>query len=402
MTTSMLPLLPHAMDYEKIPRLLQAFAFALSALCAGCQSVGRMDEHGGERSPRVLAGLGPVAGLSVSAFAGDPTHDVWVRLGQGFTLLDSNGSNLRIEQQRDWFVSNPSFLRGASSRANRYIHFIAQRLDERKMPAELALLPIIESAYNPMANSNRDAVGLWQFIPSTGRDFNLRQTGWYDGRRDILASSNAAMDYLTRLHDRFNGDWLLAAHNAGEGTVSRAIEWNQKRGLPTDYWHLTLPEETQGYVPRLLALSLLVREPHAYGIKLSPVANVPYFEVIELSHPVDLAKVAADAGIEEAELLGLNPAFLKKMTLDGPAHLLVPRGKAQMLSASLSKTYDEDLEIQPESPKRTGKPIAIAQTKPSMPLEKRRTVAAKIPRSSQLSAPETGVAVVVYSIHQNP
>lgn len=400
----MLPRLPHVMDYEKILRSMQALALTLSALCAGCQSMDRMDEHGSVRSPRVLTGLRPVAGLNPSAFTGDPTQDLWARLGQGFTLLDNNGSNLRIEQQRDWFVSNPSFLGGASGRASRYMHFIAQRLDERKMPPELALLPIIESAYNPMANSNREAVGLWQFIPSTGRDFNLHQTGWYDGRRDILASSNAAMDYLTRLHDLFNGDWLLAlaAYNAGQGTVSRAIALNQKRGLPIDYWHLTLPRETQVYVPRFLALSLLVREPQAYGIKLSPVANVPYFEVVQLSHAVDLAKVAVDAGIEEAELLGLNPAFLKKVTLDGPAHLLVPRAKAQMVSASLSKIYDEDLAVQQLSQKQIDKPVAILQTKPSMPLQKRPAVAAKTPGSDKPNASKTAVAVVVYSVRPTP
>lgn len=400
----MLPLLAHVMDHEKILRSMQALTLTLSALCAGCESVERMNEHDSVRSPRVLAGPRPVAGLTLSAFAGDPTQDLWARLGRGFSLLDTNGSNLRIEQQRDWFVNNPSFLRGASGRASRYIYFIAQRLDERKMPPELALLPIIESGYNPMANSNREAVGLWQFIPSTGRDFNLHQTGWYDGRRDILASSNAAMDYLTRLHNRFSGDWLLAlaAYNAGEGTVSRAIKWNQQRGLPIDYWHLTLPRETQGYVPRLLALSLLVRQPHAYGIKLSPVANEAYFERIELRQPVDLAKVAVDAGIEEADLLGLNPAFLKKVTLDGPAHLLVPRAKAQTLSASLSKMYGEDLAIHPETQKHMDQPVAMVQTQPSMLLEKRHTVTSKTPTPETLNTLKTSAAVVVYSVHQTP
>jgi len=400
----MLPHLPHVMDYEKTLRALQVLTLMLSALCAGCQSMGRMDELGSMRSPRVLTGARPVAGLKLSAFTGDPSQDLWARLGQGFTLLDINGSNLRIEQQRDWFISNPLFLGGASGRASRYIHFIAQRLDERKLPPELALLPIIESAYNPMANSNREAVGLWQFIPSTGRDFDLHQTGWYDGRRDILASSNAAMDYLTRLHDRFGGDWLLAlaAYNAGEGTVGRAIASNQKRGLPIDFWHLTLPRETQAYVPRFLALSLLVREPQAYGIKLSPVANVPYFEVVELSHPVDLAKVAVDAGIDEAELLGLNPAFLKKVTRDGPAHLLVPRAKARMLSVSLAKMYDEDLALQHLPQKLMDKPVVTVQTKPLISLQKRPAVVAKTSRSDMPNASKAAVAVVVYSIRQTP
>jgi membrane-bound lytic murein transglycosylase D len=269
--------------------------------------------------------------------------DIWGRLGQGFSLVDDNGINQRIARQRDWLLANPRFLRNASQRAGPYLHYIAESLDQRRMPAELALLPIVESAYNPKANSIRDAAGLWQFMAATGRDYNLRQTAWYDGRRDVVASSKAAMDYLTRLHDQFNGDWLLAmaAYNAGEGTVARAIEANQRRGLPGDYWHLDLPRETQDYVPRLLALSLLVREPEVYGVQLSPVANAPYFTAIELARPVDLSQLAASAGIDEAVLLGLNPAFLRKKTVDGPNHLLVPREQARQLSVSLAKMLSE-------------------------------------------------------------
>jgi membrane-bound lytic murein transglycosylase D len=208
-----------------------------------------------------------------------PQDDVWERMRQGFQLQEGNGVNPRIEQQRLWFANNPSFLENAGERGSLYIHYIVERLEERNMPLELALLPVIESAYNPMAYSRADASGLWQFIPSTGRYFNLRQTRFYDGRRDITASTTAAMDYLTRLHDMFNGDWLLAlaAYNAGEGTVSRAIERNEKLGLPTDYWNLPLPAETQAYVPKLLALSQVVMSPEAYGVNLNPIANEPYF-----------------------------------------------------------------------------------------------------------------------------
>jgi membrane-bound lytic murein transglycosylase D len=196
-----------------------------------------------------------------------------------------------------------------------------------------------------MAYSRADAVGLWQFIPSTGRYYNLRQTRFYDGRRDITASTTAAMDYLTRLHDMFNGDWLLAlaAYNAGEGTVSRAIERNEKLGLPTDYWNLPLPAETQAYVPKLLALSQVVLAPEAYGVNLNPIANAPYFQVVEINQRMDLSKVAAVANIDEDELFQLNPAFKQRTTIDGPQHLLVPTSKAQLLTASLSTMRPEEL-----------------------------------------------------------
>ncbi len=259
---------------------------------------------------------------------------------QGFQLQDNLGVNPRIEQQRLWFASNPSFLENAGERGSLYIHYIVERLEERNMPLELALLPVIESAYNPMAYSRADAVGLWQFIPSTGRYFNLRH-----GRRDITASTTAAMDYLTRLHDMFNGDWLLAlaAYNAGEGTVSRAIERNERLGLPTDYWNLPLPAETQAYVPKLLALSQVVLAPDAYGVNLNPIANEPYFQVVEINQRMDLSKVAAVANIDEDELFQLNPAFKQRTTIDGPQHLLVPTSKAQLLTASLSTMRPDEL-----------------------------------------------------------
>lgn len=344
-----MPLAPTAPLPPTFARHLRLASLAVSVLCGGCQTIdhdllGYPLPPSIERTPRLVAGLNrspdiaarPTPRAMAVAYDGS---DIWGRLGQGFSLVDETGDNPRIVRQRDWLLSNPGFLRNASLRAGPYLHFITENLDQRGMPAELALLPIVESAYNPKANSIKDAAGLWQFMAATGRDFNLRQTAWYDGRRDVVASSRAAMDYLTRLHDQFNGDWLLAmaAYNAGEGTVSRAMEANQRRGLPTDYWHLNLPKETQDYVPRLLALSMLVREPEVYGVQLSPVANAPYFTSIELTGSIDIGQLAASAGVDEAVLLGLNPAFLRKKTVDGPSHLLVPRDQAAQLSASLSK-----------------------------------------------------------------
>ena len=327
-----------------LTRLAQISALALAATLVGCQSTRQHDESDSVRASYQARVKHKPAPLLVKPVEQAP-QDVWERMRQGFALQDDIGVNPRIEQQRLWFASNPTFLESAGERGSLYLHYIVERLEERDMPLELALLPAIESAYNPMAYSRAHAVGLWQFIPSTGRYFNLRQTNFYDGRRDITASTNAALDYLSRLHDMFNGDWLLAlaAYNAGEGTVSRAIERNERLGLPTDYWNLPLPKETRDYVPKLLALSQVVMTPQAYGANLSPIANEPYFEAVAINERLDLSRVAAFADIDEDELIQLNPAFKKRMTVDGPKQLLVPTAKAQLLSDSLSNLKPEEL-----------------------------------------------------------
>lgn len=332
-----------------LTRLAQASALALAATLVGCQSTRQLDESESVRAHNYQARMKqkPV----IVPQAEQAPQDVWERMRQGFALQDNMAVNPRIEQQRLWFASNPSFLETAGDRGSLYIHYIVERLEERNMPLELALLPAIESAYNPMAYSRAHAVGLWQFIPSTGRHFNLRQTRFYDGRRDITASTNAALNYLTRLHDMFNGDWLLAlaAYNAGEGTVSRAIERNERLGLPTDYWNLPLPQETRDYVPKLLALSQVVMTPQAYGVNLNPIANEPYFEAVAINDRLDLSRVAELAEIDEDELFQLNPAFKKRMTVDGPKQLLVPTAKAQLLTDSLSNMKPEELlSLQPK------------------------------------------------------
>ncbi|EJM82903.1 MULTISPECIES: transglycosylase SLT domain-containing protein [unclassified Pseudomonas] len=333
-----------AINSDALTRLAQAIAVAVSATLAGCSS--HVPQTDAAHTPNIAARAKQKPIWLSEKPSPQIPQDVWERMRQGFQLQEGLGVNPRIEQQRLWFASNPSFLENAGERGSLYIHYIVERLEERNMPLELALLPVIESAYNPMAYSRADAVGLWQFIPSTGRYFNLRQTRFYDGRRDITASTTAAMDYLTRLHDMFNGDWLLAlaAYNAGEGTVSRAIERNERLGLPTDYWNLPLPSETQAYVPKLLALSQVVLAPEAYGVNLNPIANEPYFQAVEINQRMDLSKVAAVANIDEDELFQLNPAFKQRTTtLDGPQHLLVPTSKAQLLTASLSTMRPEEL-----------------------------------------------------------
>ncbi|WP_248920741.1 lytic transglycosylase domain-containing protein [Pseudomonas entomophila] len=329
-----------------LTRLAQISALALAATLVGCQSTRQLDEADSVRAHNYQARIKhKPAPLAVKPKEQAPPQDVWERMRQGFALQDGIDVNPRIEQQRLWFASNPSFLENAGERGSLYLHYIVERLEERDMPLELALLPAIESAYNPMAYSRAHAAGMWQFIPSTGRHFNLRQTNFYDGRRDITASTNAALDYLNRLHDMFNGDWLLAlaAYNAGEGTVSRAIERNERLGLPTDYWNLPLPQETRDYVPKLLALSQVVSTPDAYGVNLNPIANEPYFEAVAINDRLDLSRVAAFADIDEDELIQLNPAFKKRMTVDGPQQLLVPTAKAQLLTDRMSNLKPEEL-----------------------------------------------------------
>ncbi|MBW3505182.1 MULTISPECIES: lytic transglycosylase domain-containing protein [unclassified Pseudomonas] len=354
----------YSINSDALTRLVKAIAVAVSATLAGCQSMDHSAQTT-ERASLKIAKRIPQEPLWLSEKPSPVApQDVWERMRQGFKLQDGQNVNPRIEQQRLWFASNPSFLENAGERGSLYIHYIVERLEERNMPLELALLPAIESAYNPMAYSHANAVGLWQFIPSTGRYFNLRQTRAYDGRRDITASTLAALNYLNRLHDMFNGDWLLAlaAYNAGEGTVSRAIERNEKLGLPTDYWNLPLPQETKDYVPKLLALSQVVLAPEAYGINLNPIANEPYFEMVEIKQSMDLSRVAALAEIDEDEMFQLNPAYKQRATTDGPQHLLVPTSKAQLLTASLSNLKPEELvSLRPKKPVFD----TIASTKPA-------------------------------------
>jgi len=320
----------------------RAVHFLLAGLVvalAGCQS-----HSGGDRDgARNLASKS--ADWQKNQHVAEKPKDIWERIRNGYKLQEQIGNNPRIERQRFGLANRPASIQQLAERSGPYIHYIVERLEENGMPLELALLPMIESSYDPHAYSPAQAAGLWQFVPTTGREFNLRQTNWYDGRRDITASTKAAINYLNRLHDMFNGDWLLAlaAYNAGEGTVSRAIERNQERGLPTDYWNLPLPRETQDYVPKLLALSQIIQTPGSYGVALAPIANEPYFEKVAIPHHLDLARVAAATSVDKRELQQLNPAFKQGLTLDGPRHLLVPAGKASGVSETLAHTPAENL-----------------------------------------------------------
>jgi membrane-bound lytic murein transglycosylase D len=219
-------------------------------------------------------------------------------------------------------------------------------VEQRGMPSEIALLPVVESAFQPYAYSSGRAAGIWQFIPNTGRRWGLKLNWWYDGRRDIVASTRAALDYLEYLHNTFDGDWLLAlaAYNSGEGTVLKAIHINQRRHKPTDFWSLRLPRETEQYVPRLLALRAIVSDPSKLGISLKPIADEPYLTSVEIDSQMDLAMAAKLADMDPEELHQLNPGFNRWATdPDGPHRLLLPLDKAAIFATQVAELSPEDM-----------------------------------------------------------
>ena len=281
------------------------------------------------------SGIGPAASAPVIPAEPD---DLLARMRQGFRMAPNNDS--RTAAQLRWYARHPEYLNRVVNRARPYWHHIIETIEARDMPLELALLPIVESAFDPFAYSHGRAAGLWQFIPGTGRRFGLRQDWWYDGRRDVLESTRAALDYLEYLANRYDGDYELAvaAYNSGEGTVDRAIRRNRKAGKPTDFWSLKLPKETSSYVPKLLALADIFSTPENHGLTLPLVANKPQITVVETGGQIDLALAAELAGLEVDALYLLNPAFNQWATSPaGPHRLVVPVAAAASLAQGVAE-----------------------------------------------------------------
>lgn len=250
--------------------------------------------------------------------------DVFERIRAGFRLPDVR--HPWVQSEFNWYVRNGEYMARVFGRAQRYMHHIANEVEARGLPMEFALLPVVESAFNPFAYSRSHASGLWQFIPGTGRLFGLPQDYWADQRRDVLESTRAALEYLTFLHDKHD-DWFLAvaSYNYGGGNINRAIRRNRSLGRDTDFFALALPAETRAYVPKLIALSRLVRNPAAYGVDLPRIPDAPYFRVVETGGPVDLRFAASLAGIDIEELHALNAGWNQWITgPEGPHRLLVP------------------------------------------------------------------------------
>ncbi len=290
-----------------------------------------------------------------------PDKDLWERIRMGFAMeaLDSP----LVAENEQWYASRPEYIKRFVDRGSLYLHYIVEQVEKRGMPSEIALLPVVESAFVPKANSRAKATGLWQFIPSTGKNYGLTQDWWRDNRRDIVAATDAALSYLQRLHQMF-GTWelALAAYNCGEGCVSRAIAYNQRKGLPTDFASLgKLPNETRNYVPRLIAVKNIVLSPPSYGIDLESVPDEPYFTSVKAPQKIDVKVAAKLAGMTEEEFIALNPAHNKPVAVAKDGALIVPLDKAQEFASNLA-AYDQPLVSWTTYPGRKGELLdAIAR-----------------------------------------
>ena len=302
-----------------------------------------------EASPSDIVDALTLAALEteIGANLDDEPHaefdDVWDRIA--YQLSIEIPQNRQVVTERNWYAKHQSYITRVGKRAEPFLHFIVEEIEKREMPIELALLPIVESAFDPFAYSHGRASGLWQFIPGTGNRFKLKQTWWYDGRRDVVAATRAALDYLSFLHKTLDGDWLnaIAAYNSGEGRVLRAIKRNRKKHLPTDFWSLDLPKETTAYVPKLLALADLLKRSEEFDITWYPIKNEPHIAIVDAHKQIDIAKAAELADMELNDLHQLNPGYNQWATdPNGPHKFIVPIEKAEAFQASVDNLTDQE------------------------------------------------------------
>jgi membrane-bound lytic murein transglycosylase D len=285
--------------------------------------------------------IATVAPISVPFLAADGSGanqiDVWQRIRNGYAMREQESKLITSYEQ--WYARKPDYVARMTDRARLYLFFIVEEVEKRGMPTEIALLPMIESAFNPGAYSTARASGIWQFIPSTGKDFGMQQNWWYDGRRDVISATKGALDYLQKLHDQF-GEWdlALAAYNCGENCVMRAQARNHKLHLPTNYASLRLPKETRSYVPKLLAVKNIISHPKSFDLALTDVPNKPYFAEVSTSRHIDLQLAADMAGISVEEFIALNPAHNRPVILQkGKDVLLLPVDHVETFRANLER-----------------------------------------------------------------
>lgn len=251
--------------------------------------------------------------------------DLWVEIVKGYGLPEI--PEYRISTNLAWIAKHPRYMEKVTKQGEPFMFYIVEKLRENQIPLELAMIPIVESAFNPFIQSRSKALGLWQFVPRTGRHFGLQQNIFYDGRRDVIASTDAAIKYLKHLNTMFAGDWLLtmAAYNAGEGTVLRAIAKNKRQKKSTDFWSLPLSKQTRHYVPQILALSKVIANPELYNLNLNPISNDPYFTKVDLHTTIDMSQAAKMANIDPTLLRNLNAGHTKWiMGPSAPKAILIP------------------------------------------------------------------------------
>ena len=267
--------------------------------------------------------------------------DLWRKIGAGLALHHNPQHRPRAPLSQ--LPYGKRIIESASAQAEPYLHFIVTELDKRKLPYELALIPMLESGFNPAAGSRAGPNGLWQMIPATGQRFGLQQTAWYDGRRDVVASTAAALNYFEKLQGEFNGDWLLAiaAYNCGERTVVQAVERNRKRGRPVDFWSLGLPSGTRGYVERLLNVTAVVAAPAAFGVRPARVPDRPYFDVVDVGANLPLARIVAASGFGAEQFRSINAGLLKQTTVAAATRVLVAAGHGDEMAVALSSVSDQ-------------------------------------------------------------
>jgi len=329
-------------------RRFSAIGFTFFALFSQPLGASPALEHG---IPAAVRTMGPTLTLESpydeldfppSAPGIDP-NDLLARLRSDFHLPPEDDT--RIQAELRWFLKHPDYLGRVFARAQRYLPYITAELDRRGLPMELALLPIVESAYDPFAYSHGRAAGLWQMIPGTASRFRIKQNWWYDGRRDIVDSTRGALDYIEYLHKFNDGNWLnaVASYNSGEGNVRRAVRRNTQKGKPTDFWHLRLPRETSTYVPRLLALVEIVRDPARFGVTLPDVVDEPQFVIEDIESQLDLALAAELAGVDVDTIYAYNPGYNRWSTdPKGPHRLILPVDVADAFRSALNDVPVEE------------------------------------------------------------
>ena len=319
-----------------IPLSCKKLAWAIALVV--CSPLGLLAQTDPQATPGQIDSLSTIEALplrSTNITEVDVPADLWQRIRRGFAMPDLQVD--QVQERQRWYADRPDYIQRMTARSSKYLYHIVEELEQRNMPTELALLPFIESAFNPQAVSSARASGMWQFMPRTGKDFDLKQNAFRDDRRDVLASTRAALDYLQRLHGMF-GDWhlALAAYNWGEGNVGKALARNKRLGEPLSYTELRMPAETRLYVPKLQAMKNLVANPDGLGVTLPPIPNHPYFQSVPLPRDADVAVIAKLAEVSMDDFKALNPSAHRPVMLaSGTPQILLPWDNAEIFQRNL-------------------------------------------------------------------